>query len=245
MRSDRNRGQIKQLVLLAAIAIAGLPAWPAKCQNRPVLVPSPTSSAGNSATTKEARNTTETQSEAPTKDIHAVAETQNPGATPDSSNYVIGSDDVLNVHVWHQTEISGPVTVRPDGKISLPLIGEMPAGGLTPPQLQSAISDKLRAFVNEPEVTVIVQQSNSKKFNVLGRVERPGSYSLATRMRVLDGIAAAGGFSDFAKVSKIYVLRPTSSNGVQRLPFNYKRITQNHDTSENVDLQAGDTVVVP
>ena len=147
--------------------------------------------------------------------------------------------------MWHQAEISGPVTVRPDGKISLPLIGEMTAGGLTPPQLQNSITNRLRDFVNEPEVTVVVQQANSKKFNVMGRVGHPGSFSLATSMRVLDGIAAAGGFGDFAKVSKVYVLRPTGTNGVQKLLFNYKRITQGHDDAQNVELQPGDTVVVP
>ncbi len=166
-------------------------------------------------------------------------------AEANGSNFVIGSDDLLDVHVWHQAEISGQVTVRPDGKITLPLIGELTAGGLTPPQLQISIAERLRSFVNEPEVTVVVQQANSKKFNVMGRVVHPGSFSLATRTRILDGIAAAGGFSDFAKVSKVYVLRPTSTHSVQKLPFNYKRITRGRDDAENVELQPGDTVVVP
>jgi polysaccharide export outer membrane protein len=224
MQSNRNYRQIEILALFAVMAVA----WPARCQNgtAPVLASSASSSRDDSRT-------------------GTVAAPQNPAALADGSNYVIGSDDLLNVHVWHQAEMSGPVTVRPDGKISLPLIGEMLAGGLTPPQLQSNIADKLRTFVKEPEVTVIVQQANSKRFNVMGRVEHAGSFSLATPMRVLDGIAAAGGFGDFAKTAKVYVLRPTGSNGVQKLPFNYKRITQGHDDSENIELQAGDTVVVP
>ena len=224
MQSNRNCRQIEILALFAVMAVA----WPARCQNgtAPVLASSASSSRDDSR-------------------AGTVAVPQNPGALADGSNYVIGSDDLLNVHVWHQAEMSGPVTVRPDGKISLPLIGEMLAGGLTPPQLQSNIADKLRTFVKEPEVTVIVQQANSKRFNVMGRVEHAGSFSLATPMRVLDGIAAAGGFGDFAKTAKVYVLRPTGSNGVQKLPFNYKRITQGHDDSENIELQAGDTVVVP
>ena len=224
MQSNRNCRQIEILALFAVMAVA----WPARCQNgtAPVLASSASSSRDDSR-------------------AGTVAVPQNPGALADGSNYVIGSDDLLNVHVWHQAEMSGPVTVRPDGKISLPLIGEMLAGGLTPPQLQSNIADKLRTFVKEPEVTVIVQQANSKRFNVMGRVEHAGSFSLATPMRVLDGIAAAGGFGDFAKSAKVYVLRPTGSNGVQKLPFNYKRITQGHDDSENIELQAGDTVVVP
>jgi polysaccharide export outer membrane protein len=224
MQSNRNYRQIEILALFAVMAVA----WPARCQNGtvPVLASSASSSRDDSRT-------------------GTVAAPQNPAALADGSNYVIGSDDLLNVHVWHQAEMSGPVTVRPDGKISLPLIGEMLAGGLTPPQLQSNIADKLRTFVKEPEVTVIVQQANSKRFNVMGRVEHAGSFSLATPMRVLDGIAAAGGFGDFAKTAKVYVLRPTGSNGVQKLPFNYKRITQGHDDSENIELQAGDTVVVP
>jgi len=224
MQSNRNYRQIEILALFAVMAVA----WPARCQTgtAPVLASSASPSRDDSRT-------------------GTVAAPQNPGALADGSNYVIGSDDLLNVHVWHQAEMSGPVTVRPDGKISLPLIGEMLAGGLTPPQLQSNIADKLRTFVKEPEVTVIVQQANSKRFNVMGRVEHAGSFSLATPMRVLDGIAAAGGFGDFAKTAKVYVLRPTGSNGVQKLPFNYKRITQGHDDSENIELQAGDTVVVP
>jgi polysaccharide biosynthesis/export protein len=224
MQSNRNYRQIEILALFAVMAVA----WPARSQNgtAPVLASSASSSRDDSR-------------------MGTVAAPQNPAALADGSNYVIGSDDLLNVHVWHQAEMSGPVTVRPDGKISLPLIGEMLAGGLTPPQLQSDIADKLRTFVKEPEVTVIVQQTNSKRFNVMGRVEHAGSFSLATPMRVLDGIAAAGGFGDFAKTAKVYVLRPTGSNGVQKLPFNYKRITQGHDDSENIELQAGDTVVVP
>jgi polysaccharide export outer membrane protein len=231
MRSDGNCRQIEILVLFAVMAVA----WPARCQNgtAPVLASSASSSHDDSHTGTA------------TTELRSVAASQNPSAVADNSNYIIGSDDLLNVHVWHQSEISGPVTVRPDGKISLPLIGEMTASGLTPPQLQNNIADRLRTFVKEPEVTVIVQQANSKRFNVMGRVEHAGSFSLATRMRVLDGIAAAGGFGDFAKTAKVYVLRPTGSNGVQKLPFNYKRITQGHDDSENIELQSGDTVVVP
>jgi polysaccharide export outer membrane protein len=229
MQSKGNCRRIEILTLLAVMAVA----WPARSQNPPALASS-ASSSNDVANTGKATTV---------PSIVAAPENSRPQA--DSSNYVIGSDDLLNVHVWHQAEISGPVTVRPDGKISLPLIGELTAGGLTPPQLQNSIADRLRNFVNEPEVTVVVQQANSKKFNVMGRVGHPGSFSLATRMRVLDGIAAAGGFGDFAKISKVYVLRPSGTNGVQKLPFNYKRMTQGHDEAQNIELQSGDTVVVP
>jgi polysaccharide export outer membrane protein len=229
MQSKRNCRRIEILALLAVMAVA----WPVRSQNQPVLA--------SSASSPDDVANTGTATTAPS----VVAASQNPPPEANSSNYVIGNNDLLNVHVWHQAEISGPVTVRPDGKISLPLIGEMTAGGLTPPQLQNSIADRLRNFVNAPEVTVVVQQANSKKFNVMGRVEHPGSFSLATRMRVLDGIAAAGGFGDFAKISKVYVLRPTGTNGVQKLPFNYKRMTQGHDEAQNIELQSGDTVVVP
>lgn len=229
MQSKGNCRRIEILALLAVMAVA----WPARSQHPPALASS-ASSSNDVANTGKA-----------TTVPGIVAASENPRPQADSSNYVIGSDDLLNVHVWHQAEISGPVTVRPDGKISLPLIGELTAGGLTPPQLQNSIADRLRNFVNEPEVTVVVQQANSKKFNVMGRVGHPGSFSLATRMRVLDGIAAAGGFGDFAKISKVYVLRPSGTNGVQKLPFNYKRMTQGHDEAQNIELQSGDTVVVP
>src|SRR5438309_3723415 len=159
--------------------------------------------------------------------------------------YVIGPGDLLAINVWNEPEVTGKVPVRTDGKITVPLLGEIQASGLTPDLLQFSISKKLNEFVRDPAVTVAVEEMNSRKFNVLGEVQRPGSFSLIRPTSVLDALAQAGGFRDFAKVKKIYVLRRTSAGGTVKLPFNYKRITQGQDVQDDVELQAGDTVIVP
>jgi polysaccharide export outer membrane protein len=166
-------------------------------------------------------------------------------AAVDPATYVIGADDLLNINVWKETEISRSVEVRPDGKISLPLVGEIQAAGLEPMQLQKQIADKLQSYIANPEVTVIVQEVKSKKFNVIGEVQRPGTYALSNPTTVLDALALCGGFRDFAKQSKIYVLRVNGDGSRQRIPFNYKRVVKGKSFDENVQLQSGDTVVVP
>lgn len=177
--------------------------------------------------------------------ITATAEKPGAAASVSSEHYVIGSDDVLAISVWKEPELSRNVPVRSDGKITLPLIGEVVAGGRTPKILESEIKERLTKFMAEPEVTVIVQEVRSQTFNVLGEVVRPGSYSLAKRVTVLDAIAMAGGFRDFAKKKSMYVLR-TQSNGEQvRLPFNYKEVIKGKTPEQNVELQPRDTVVVP
>ena len=159
--------------------------------------------------------------------------------------YVIGPDDMLAVNVWKEPEISRSVPVRPDGKISLPLVGDLRADGLTPTQLQDEIRRKLLAYLSDPEVSVIVQEAKSQKFNILGEIERPGAYLLSHSMTVLDAIAVAGGFRDFAKTNKIYVLRVNSDGSRACIPFNYKEVIKGHNLSQNVELEARDTVVVP
>jgi polysaccharide export outer membrane protein len=158
--------------------------------------------------------------------------------------FVIGNDDVLTINVWKEPDISRSIPVRSDGKISLPLVGEVQAAGLTPLKLEKDIAGKLKNYISEPEVTVIVQQVNSQKFNILGQVARPGSYALANSPTVLDAIALAGGFRDFAKKKNIYVLRQGAS-GESRIPFNYKDVSQGRNMSQNVKLQPGDTIIVP
>ena len=167
-----------------------------------------------------------------------------PGVAP-AGSYLIGRDDVLSVHVWHQPDITSTVAVRPDGKISMPLIGEVEATGVTPIQLQERIAGKLRTFVKDPEVVVVVQQVNSKKFNILGEVQKPGSYPLTARLRVLDAIALGGGFRDFAGVTKIYVLRNGLDGEQHRIKFNYKQVIHGEDPDQNIELKPGDTIIVP
>jgi polysaccharide export outer membrane protein len=168
-----------------------------------------------------------------------------PGIQTDDDSYVIGNDDILAINVWKETEISRSVPVRSDGKISLPLVGEVQAGGKTPRALKAEIAEKLKSYISEPEVTVIVQETRSKKFNVLGQVARPGSYPLTNSLTVLDGLALAGGFRDFAKKKSIYVLRHKADGTQQRLPFNYKEVISGKNGEQNVRLEPGDTVVVP
>jgi polysaccharide export outer membrane protein len=162
-----------------------------------------------------------------------------------AEEYTIGPDDLLAVNVWKEPEISRNVLVRPDGKISLPLVGDLRAGGRTPTQLQDDIKGQLLNYLSNPEVTVIVQEARSQKFNILGEVEHPGSYPLTRSMTVLDAIAVAGGLRDFAKAHKIYVLRLKSDGSRVRLPFNYKAVIKGQSLSQNAELQPRDTVVVP
>ena len=169
----------------------------------------------------------------------------NPSARAVDEGFVIGADDVLGIDVWKEAEVSRTVTVRSDGKISLPLIGELQAQGKTPKQLQEEIRGKLSAFISEPEVTLIVQEVRSHRFNVLGQVQHPGSYLLTSSATVLDAIALAGGFRDFAKQKAIYVLR-TNNDGTQvRLPFNYREVIKGDSLKQNIKLINHDTVVVP
>jgi polysaccharide export outer membrane protein len=166
-------------------------------------------------------------------------------ATAASPDFVIGPSDVLNVNVWREAEISRSVPVRPDGKISLPLLGDLQASGLTADQLQNVIKKGLKDYISNPEVTVIVQEVKSRQVNVVGQVAKPGSYVLAKNMTVLDAIATAGGFKDFAKTKKIYVLRITDAGNRTRLPFNYKEVIKGRESKQDIELQPRDTVVVP
>ena len=162
-----------------------------------------------------------------------------------AEDFVIGADDVLGVNVWKEAEVSRTVTVRSDGKISLPLVGELQAQGKTPKQLQDDIRSKLAAFISDPEVTLIVQEVRSHRFNVLGQVQHPGSYVLTSATTVLDAIALAGGFRDFAKQKAIYVLRANSDGSEVRLAFNYREVIKGDRLKQNVKLENHDTVVVP
>jgi polysaccharide export outer membrane protein len=171
--------------------------------------------------------------------------TEASAAKPHDDSFVIGNDDVLAINVWKEPDISRSIPVRSDGKISLPLVGEVQAAGLTPLKLETDIAVRLKNFISEPEVTVMVQQVNSQKFNILGQVARPGSYVIANSPTVLDAIALAGGFRDFAKQKSIYVLRQAGGGKDARLQFNYKDVSQGKNMSQNIKLQPGDTIIVP
>jgi polysaccharide biosynthesis/export protein len=166
------------------------------------------------------------------------------GAHSDDA-YVIGANDVLSVNVWKEPDISRSVPVRSDGKISLPLVGELQASGQTPRQLESEITKRLQSYISEPEVTVIVTDSKSQKINILGMISRPGAYLLTSSTTVLDAIAMAGGFKDFAKQKSIYILRRAPDGTEKKISFNYKDVIKGKNPEQNIRMQAGDTIVVP
>ena len=163
---------------------------------------------------------------------------------PNDPNYVIGPSDMLNIDIWKQPDISRTVPVRPDGKISLPLVNDVQASGLTPLQLQASLTDKLKGFVNNPEVTVIVTQVNSQRIYVLGQIARPGAVDMLPNMTVLQAIASAGGPAQFAKDKSIYILRNEGGKQI-KFPFNYPDVIKGKHPEQNILLKPGDTIVVP
>jgi len=162
-------------------------------------------------------------------------------ATADAG-YKIGPQDVLRVDVWKETEISRSVPVRPDGKISLPLLNDVQASGLTAMELANNITDGLKKFINNPQVTVTVTEINSRRVYVTGEVTRPGAFPLLPNMTALQALTSASGFTQFANPKKVYVLR--NENGKQvKHPFNYKAVVDGKQ--DDIPLQPGDTIVVP
>lgn len=180
----------------------------------------------------------------PKEESSPLTPANRPSALVDA-NYVIGADDVLAVDVWHEKELSRTLSVRPDGKISMPLIGELKVAGQTPLQLQDTITERLKQYLEHPEVTVMVQETKSQKFNVVGEVQRPGEFVFGHPVTILDAIALAGGLRDFAKSKKMYVIRTAPDGSQQRLHVNYHEVVKGKRPQENIVLQSYDTVVVP
>jgi polysaccharide export outer membrane protein len=167
------------------------------------------------------------------------------GAGVRLESYVIGVGDVLGVSVWKEGELSKNVGVRPDGMITLPLIGEMKAVGLTPVQLQNQITAELSKVLSDPVVVVIVDAVNSLSFNIMGQVYKPGYFPLSRPITILDAIALSGGFRDFAKQKKIYILRTAPDGTQQKIRFNYKDVIKGKNMSQNIMVEPRDTIVVP
>jgi polysaccharide biosynthesis/export protein len=168
-----------------------------------------------------------------------------PNPTSADADYVIGPADVLAVNVWKDAELSRTVPVRPDGKISLPLIGELQVSGLTALKVQRLVVARLKEYIADPEVSVIVQQVRSRTYAVLGRIARPGSYELGKPTTVLEAIAVAGGFLEFAKVGKINIIRRMDNGPSETLRFDYKKVIKGLNPEQNVELKNGDTIIVP
>jgi len=167
------------------------------------------------------------------------------GTKAHDASYVIGNDDKLAISVWKEPDLTKDIPVRSDGKISLPLVGEIQAAGLTPLQLEAEISNRLKSYITVPEVTVIVEAINSKKYNMLGMVGRPGTYALTLSTTIMDAIAAAGGFKDFAKTKGVYILRRNADGTQTRLNFNYKEFIKGKNLSQNIKIEPDDTIIVP
>lgn len=233
MRSQRNTFGNPALFLLALLVLLGVFARWSHAQDNS----SPAAQAAPPAAAKQV-DVAKAQPANPDTPAQRVADVR-----PDS--YIIGAEDALSINVWKEPEMSKDVPVRPDGMISIPLLGDIKAAGYTPLQLQDQISTQLKKLISDPQVTVIVKEVHSLTFNVVGEVQKPGYYPLTRRMTVLDAIALSGGFKDFAKEKKVYVLR-TSADGKQlRLPFNYKDVIRGKKADQNIELQPRDTVVVP
>jgi polysaccharide biosynthesis/export protein len=171
----------------------------------------------------------------------ANSDVQKAAADP---NYIIGAQDVLDINVWKEPELTRTVPVRPDGKISLPLLNDVQAAGLTPSGLAALLTTNLKKFVTDPQVTVILNQINSQRVYILGEVARAGAYPLLPGMTVLQALSSAGGFTQFANVKKMYVLRQESGKQ-EKYPFNYKEVLSGKSPDQNILVKAGDTIVVP
>ena len=165
------------------------------------------------------------------------------GITP-PPDYIIGPNDQLSILFWREKDLSADVLVRPDGKISLPLLNDVQAGGLTPEQLRVKVTEAAQRFVDDPNATVVVRQINSRKVFITGEVEKPGEYALAGPTTVLQLIATAGGIKEYADKEKIVILR--IENGRETtLKFNYQQVVRQQKPNQNIMLKPGDTVVVP
>jgi len=166
---------------------------------------------------------------------------QKPVAEPD---YKIGPQDVLRIDVWKEPDFTRTVPVRPDGKVSLPLLNDVQAAGLTPTELASFLKESLKKYLTDPQVTVTMVEMNSRRVYVTGEVVRTGAIPLLPNMTVLQALTTSGGFTQFARIKDIYVLRQEDGKQVKH-PFNYKEVIKGNKPEDNIQLQSGDIIVVP
>ncbi|HUS06785.1 MAG TPA: polysaccharide biosynthesis/export family protein [Bryobacteraceae bacterium] len=161
-------------------------------------------------------------------------------APVDPKTYIIGPEDILFIRVWREAELSGGVQVRPDGKFTLPLVGEVQAAGLTPEQVTAKLTESLSSFINKPEVVVSLQSVQSKKYYITGEVARTGIFPLVVPITILEALASAGGFKEYANPKKIVIMR-----GDERIKFNYKDVIKGKNKEQNIMIQNGDHIFVP
>ena len=153
---------------------------------------------------------------------------------------MVEPEDIVSVRVWREPEVSGLFTVRPDGKISMHLVGEIQAGGLTPDQLQQKVVEALQTVMNRPQVVVAVHEVRSKRYFISGEVNRPGQYQLVSKITLMEALSMAGGFREFANIKGIRVMR-----GNERIKFNYKEVIKGRKLEQNIELKPNDHIVVP
>lgn len=207
----------------------------------PASRPEPNLLASGESTGSAASSSSAAHSEYPSTPATPSA---NPVLKREPGAYVIGEQDVLNINVWKEPDLSGTTVVRPDGKITLPLVNDIQVVGLTTKELQELLTEKLKPFLTVPQVTVSPREINSRKVYVIGQVSHEGAFGINGTTTVLQMIAQVGGLRDFAKRKRIYVMR--TENGKQiRYPFNYDDVIQGKRMNQNILLQPGDTVVVP
>jgi polysaccharide biosynthesis/export protein len=195
----------------------------------------------------QAQSASSTAKDKKAADVKAVkdaapAATVQSGATDPS--YKIGPQDILKVDVWREDQLTRTVPVRPDGKITLPLLNDMQAAGLTPMELAAAIREELKNYVNNPQVTVSVSEINSRRIYVTGEVAHAGAFALLPEMTVLQALSSSGGFTQFARVKSVYVLRTVNGQKI-KIPFNYKTTINGKNPEQDIELQSGDVIVVP
>jgi polysaccharide biosynthesis/export protein len=180
----------------------------------------------------------------PVSDKTASDKTTNAASSsPAGPEYVIGPQDVLHIAVWKEADLTATLPVRPDGKISLPLLDDVQASGLTPKQLADAVTEKLKKYIADPRVTVVVTEINSKRIYLVGEVLHVGATPMLPNMTVLQALSSAG-LNQFANTKRIYVLR-TENGKQQKMPVNYKKLVKGEQIEQNYLLQPGDTIVVP
>jgi polysaccharide export outer membrane protein len=194
---------------------------------------------GLQETQNQAMPDTKTQKTAATGAVPTASQVQ-----INDAEYKIGAQDVLRIDVWKEDQLTRVVPVRPDGKVTLPLLNDVQAVGLTPMQLAGVISNGLKRYMNDPQVTVTMTEINSQRIYVTGEVTRAGAFPLLPNMTVLQALSSSGGFTQFARMKKIYVLRVVDGKQV-KLPFNYKEVVDGKKPEQNILLQPGDVIVVP
>jgi polysaccharide export outer membrane protein len=204
---------------------------------------------GVSSARAQAQTDTQTQGTVPAQPPAAVARNATPPAdlptgVPLPPDYLIGIDDVLTVFFWREKDLTGDVTVRPDGRITIPLLNDITAVGLTPDQLRTQVTQLADKFVQDPTVTIVVKQINSRKVFITGQIAKPGPYPLQGPLTVMQLIAMAGGVHEFADQDKITILRVEGGKPLS-IPFNYEQVKKRKNLQQNILLKPGDTIIVP